>query len=554
MEKRIFTAVVISIAVLFIWSGLIVPKYFPQLVKKPVPAQEQTQTVPPGTAPRGATATTTAVPVAGSPAVSSHPVTAPVIVPVAGAALQTTTVETTDFIAQFSNRGAQLVSFRLKHYKTPSGDLVELVKARPPSRADFPFAVETTDPALAARLNNALYQVTDRVEKGLRVIEYRYAEAGVSATKTFRVGNEYQFDFAVAITPPVRYRVAIGPGIRTLGADEKDTQIVVTGNGVVQRNDKLTVIRREKADAFDIFTDLQFIGIEDNYFLAVIRPTTADGGVMRRIEVPVEGSKDKRRELYAAVNATSSGIVAGTTFWGPKQVKIAEKYGYDSTLQFGYFGFIGRILLEVLIWINHTTKNYGFAIILLTIVIKIVLYPLQHKSIVSMKRMQRVQPKVEAIKKRYKSSRTDVEQRNKMNAEMMKLYQQEGINPMGGCLPIVLQLPILWGFYGLLSRAIELRGAPFIFWIHDLSARDPYYITPILMTVTMFIQQAMTPTTADPAQKRMFLVMPLVFGFIFKDFPSGLVLYWLVQNVLTIVQQSIMNKWWKDHPAELKKD
>jgi YidC/Oxa1 family membrane protein insertase len=139
-----------------------------------------------------------------------------------------------------------------------------------------------------------------------------------------------------------------------------------------------------------------------------------------------------------------------------------------------------------------------------------------------------------------------------MNVEMMKLYQQEGINPMGGCLPIVLQLPILWGFYGLLSRAIELRGAPFILWIQDLSAKDPFYITPILMTATMFIQQAITPTTADPMQKRMFMIMPLVFGWIFKEFPSGLVLYWLVQNVLTIVQQLIMNRYWKDHPAELQ--
>jgi YidC/Oxa1 family membrane protein insertase len=116
----------------------------------------------------------------------------------------------------------------------------------------------------------------------------------------------------------------------------------------------------------------------------------------------------------------------------------------------------------------------------------------------------------------------------------------------------VLQLPILWGFYGLLQRAIELRGAPFLLWIHDLSAKDPYYITPILMTITMFLQQALTPTTGDPAQRRMFLIMPLVFGWIFKEFPSGLVLYWLVQNILTIVQQLIMNKYWKDHPAELK--
>ena len=222
-------------------------------------------------------------------------------------------------------------------------------------------------------------------------------------------------------------------------------------------------------------------------------------------------------------------------------------------MQFGYFGFIAKILLDVLIWINKSTHNYGFAIIVLTILIKVVLYPLQHKSIVSMKKMQRLQPKVEAIKKRYKNATRDPEQRQKMNTETMKLYQQEGVNPMGGCLPMVLQLPILWGFYGLLSRAIELRGAPFIFWIHDLSAKDPYYITPILMTITMFIQQTITPTTVDPAQRRMFLIMPLVFGWIFKEFAAGLVLYWLVQNILTIVQQLIMNKYWKDHPAELQK-
>ena len=161
----------------------------------------------------------------------------------------------------------------------------------------------------------------------------------------------------------------------------------------------------------------------------------------------------------------------------------------------------------MLVWLNQATHNYGWAIIVLTIIIKVVLYPLQHKSIVSMKKMQKVQPKVEAIKQKYKKARTDPEQRQKMNVEMMKLYQQEGINPMGGCLPIVLQLPILWGFYGLLSRAIELRGAPWILWIQDLSAKDPYYITPILMTITMFIQQAITPSTADPTQKRMFLIM-----------------------------------------------
>ena len=137
-----------------------------------------------------------------------------------------------------------------------------------------------------------------------------------------------------------------------------------------------------------------------------------------------------------------------------------------------------------------------------------------------------------------------------MNQEVMKLYQSEGVNPAGGCLPMVLQIPILWGFYNLLTHAIELRHAPFILWIHDLSAKDPYYITPLLMVVTMFIQQAMTPATGDPAQRRMFMIMPLVLGWIFKELPSGVVIYYLMQNILTIVQLWIMNKWWKDHPDD----
>ena len=138
--------------------------------------------------------------------------------------------------------------------------------------------------------------------------------------------------------------------------------------------------------------------------------------------------------------------------------------------------------------------------------------------------------------------------------EVMKLYQQEGINPMGGCLPLLIQFPIFIGFYNLLSRAIELRGADFMLWIKDLSEKDPTYVLPILMTGTMFLQTWMTPATGDPMQRRIFLIMPLVFGWIFKEFPSGLVLYWLVQNILTIIQQAIMNKYWKDHPAELQKD
>jgi YidC/Oxa1 family membrane protein insertase len=552
MEKRIFIAVLISLVVLWVWAAL-APKLFPDLVKPKPPAAE-TQTARTTTTPPATTATTASVPATKPPpAPKASAVAAPVLPPISGTALQTTTVETGDYIAVFTNRGGELISFKLKKYKatpTKKGDptLVELVKQRDPSRTDFPFAIEAADTQLSTA-NGALFAVDDQTNGKTRVLQYKYSAGGVSVIKTFTFASEYPFAFSVAVTPATRYRVVMGPGIRTLNPDERDNQFTVTGDGVVQRDDSLKVINREKADLLMVFPDVQYIGVEDNYFLAALRPAKASEGVFRRIEQGID--KEKRRELYAGLNAAADGTLAGSAFFGPKETGLLDRHGYEKTLQFGMFGVIARLLLIVLVWINQFAHNYGWAIIVLTILIKIVLYPLQHKSIVSMKKMQRVQPKAEAIKQKYKKSRTDPEQRQKMNTEMMKLYQQEGINPMGGCLPILLQLPILWGFYGLLSRAIELRGAPFILWIVDLSAKDPYYITPVLMTITMFIQQAITPTTADPMQKRIFMIMPVVFGWIFKEFPSGLVLYWLVQNILTIVQQLIMNKYWKDHPAEL---
>jgi YidC/Oxa1 family membrane protein insertase len=550
MEKRIFIAVVISIAFLALWSAL-VPKFFPELMKKPAaPVTQKPQTATTGTS--AVTASTGSGELKPAAAQSAKPaaIVSAHLAPVSENALRETVVDTPEFVATFSNRGAELISFRLKQYTTADKQRVELVKAREPNRTDFPFAIEAKDPELSKRINSALFAVSEREEGGAHLVEYHYSDGNVAVTKTFRISPAYQFEFTVNMTPATPYRVAIGPGIRTLAADERDSQFIVTGNGVAQTEGKLKVLRREKGDRVNIYDNAQFVGIEDNYFLTAIKPIKSGQAVIRRVDLL--NGKEVRKELYASVNAAPDGTLTGQAFFGPKQTKILEGYGLDSTLQFGFFGFIGRILLEVLIWINKTTKNYGFAIIVLTVIIKIVLYPLQHKSIVSMKKMQKVQPKVEAIKSRYKKARTDAEQRQKMNVEMMKLYQQEGINPMGGCLPMVLQLPILWGFYGLLSRAIELRGAPFLLWIHDLSAKDPYYVTPILMTITMFLQQALTPTTGDAAQRRMFLIMPLVFGWIFKEFPSGLVLYWLVQNVLTIVQQMIMNKYWKDHPAVLK--
>ena len=557
MEKRIFLAILISIAFLWLWAA-IAPKLFPDLVKKPLPAKPavtapargEQPALPPAATGTGTPAPSTAAPQPATTSTTAVAATAPV----AASAVQRSVIETPDYIAVFTNRGAELISFRLKKYHhKQSLALVELVKAREASRTDFPFFVESSDEALAKKLNSALYAVTEHRDAKEHVIQYRYSDGRVTATKTFKfaLAQPFLFDFAVSVTPAAPYRVVIGPGIRTLGPEEQDSRIVMTGNGVLARDGKFRVINREKGNVLQVYDAVQYIGLEDNYFMSVLRPTRGGDGVLRRMAF-FNSKKERRDDLYASVNAGRDGVVAGDAFFGPKETKLLDRYGMGDALQFGWFGLIGRFFLKALVWINQTTKNYGFAIIVLTILIKIVLYPLQHKQNVSMKKMQRAQPKIEALKAKYKKAKTDAEQRNKMNMEMMQLYQKEGINPMAGCLPLVLQLPILWGFYGLLSRAIELRGAPFILWIHDLSDKDPYYITPILMTATMFLQTYLMPATGDLAQRKMFLIMPLVFGFLFKDFPSGLVLYWLVQNILTIAQQLIMNKWWKEHPMDVQ--
>jgi YidC/Oxa1 family membrane protein insertase len=555
MEKRIFLAILISLGLLWGWAAL-APKIFPELVKKP-PVVKPADVKPASsnaTATTGSAATATSSP-ASSPAATPVAGSTVSATPMAAQRVQLTVVETPEYRAVLTNRGAQLISFKLKKYlRKKSTESEDLVKAREPNRAEYPFTIVPADASLHA-LNSALYTVSDVVEaNGQRVVEYRYSNGRVTATKTFRFVNQpYLFDFSVSVNPPSPYRIAVGPGIRTLAAAEQDTQVVTTGNGVYQVEGKFKIVRREKASNLQVIPAVDYIGIEDNYFLAALRPKHAGEAILQRVAFFDAKTKKRRDDVYAGLNAAADGSVAAEVFFGPKETKILDQYGMGEALQFGWFSIIGRFFLKALIWLNRYTHNYGFAIIVLTIMIKIVLYPLTHKQNVSMKKMQKVQPKVEAIKAKYKKSKTDAEQRQKMNVEMMALYQKEGINPMAGCLPLVLQLPILWGFYGLLSRAIELRGAPFMLWIHDLSDKDPTYILPILMTATMFLQTYITPATGDPAQRKMFLMMPLVFGFLFKDFPSGLVLYWLVQNILTIVQQSIMNKWWKEHPIEIQK-
>jgi YidC/Oxa1 family membrane protein insertase len=247
---------------------------------------------------------------------------------------------------------------------------------------------------------------------------------------------------------------------------------------------------------------------------------------------------------------SDKGSISGKLYFGPKETKTLESLnvGAEKIIDFGSFDVIAKPLIWALKFSNTFTHNYGIDIILLTILIKLIFHPLSVKSYRSMKKMQELQPLIKKLKEKYPNDK------QKLNAEMMDMYKTRGINPMGGCLPMIIQIPVFFALYKGLSGAIELRHAPFMFWINDLSAPEdlfsftvagytlPFRILPLIMGVTQVIQQKMTPTSVDPMQEKMMLCMPIFFTFLFWGFPSGLVLYWLINNVISIGQQYYINK------------
>jgi YidC/Oxa1 family membrane protein insertase len=262
------------------------------------------------------------------------------------------------------------------------------------------------------------------------------------------------------------------------------------------------------------------------------------------VTLPVPNDPKSRTRSFIQYSILLPGAASVPFFMGPKDFDVLHAVDVElvRAIDFGMFAWLVVPLLQALKWLNSFLGNYGWSIIVLTLLINVAIFPLRHRSMVSMKKMQAVQPEVKAIQDRYAKYKVTDPERQKMNQEMMALYKQKGINPAGGCVPMLLTFPILLAFYNLLYSSIELRGAPFMWWIKDLSLRDPTFITPVLMGATMFWQQKMMPSTADPVQQKMFLVLPIFFTFTFLWMPSGLVLYWLMSNVLAIGQQYLTTR------------
>ncbi|MBC8358141.1 MAG: membrane protein insertase YidC [Candidatus Aminicenantes bacterium] len=463
-------------------------------------------------------------------------------------------IDTSLYQAVWSNKGGVLKSWKLKKHKNEEKEDLELVPLHSSDLNTYPFSLRTDDSSFDNTINSVFYQSSNlnlELKEG-QTGEVRLLYADNEGTRVEKIltfqGGKYDFDIQINVWKygqKIEPGVLWGPGFGNPSSSELKQQRFGGGQGMavfptpkVKRLDERKFIQKNKWESLvikkeNVFYFVQWAAYENNYFTALFITSFQDASATFLREGPEEAP-----HFLLSVSSPQKVYI------GPKDFDSLVEFGFQTKrlIRFGLFGFISEILLRASKFIHRIVPNWGLSIIILTLIIKIIFFPLTYSSMRSMAKMQELQPKIKALRAKYKKSKTDIAQRRKMNEEVMRLYKEQGVNPAGGCLPMLIQIPVFWGFFRLLIVAIEFRHSPFIFWITDLSVKDPFYVTPILMGLTQFISQKMTPTSADPAQTRMMLIMPFVFTFIFMSFPSGLVLYWLTNNVLQIGQQYIMNR------------
>lgn len=546
MEKRVFLAIFLSFVVLAIYQT-IVPSTPPA---KPASAQVVVPTASDASPTSAATPTPSVDPAQAAQAAQQTAGALPVV---ADASARDIIVETDTVRAVFSSAGGTLRSWKLKKYLEGTEPL-ELVPVALPPSFPAPFTLATDDATISRTLATALFKPSaDSLalgsSPGTLSFEYR-DQSGLNVRKTFYfqpegkayvVKVEASVDLAGASRPVT---LVWGPGLGLGYAPEGSRSQPV--RAVQFQNDKVAYLTASNlAKQAHYEGAMRFAGVEDQYFLSAVLPGT-ERVVMdyEPVTQPVPNDAQARTRAFVSYRVSAPGSISVPFFMGPKDFDILRNVDpyLVRAIEFGMFDVIVVPLLLALKWINGYLGNYGWSIIALTVLINLVIFPLRHRSMVSMKKMQAVQPEMKAIQDRYAKYKMTDPERQKMNQEVMALYKAKGVNPASGCLPMLLTLPILFAFYAMLSAAIELRGAPFLGWIHDLARHDPFYITPVLMGATQFWQMRLSPTTADPIQQKMFMLMPIIFTVSFLWAPAGLVLYWFTSNLLAIGQQYLTNR------------
>lgn len=467
---------------------------------------------------------------------------------VASAAEQTFIVETDTYLVSLSNRGAVVTSWTLKKYKDEAGKPLELVNRTPAPEASYPFAY-----AAESDLNQALFR-TSTGGSGARLqapisLAFEWSDGNLTARKTFRFSrNSYVVDVDSDLTQngaPLPHSLIWRGGFGDAAAPDAATHVRTYYFDSAQ----VKVIWHEAKDAQKgpvvNAGNYLYAGIEDHYFAAAF--LTKDSSPTLQLETtafetPIPG--EQKKQAFAGAAVGGAGANHFLVYVGPKSLATLRTVHQQlaQLVDFGFFSFIAYPLFLMLTWTHRWVPNFGWAIVLVTIVINFILFPLKLKSMTSMKKMQKIQPLIKNINDKYKSLGMRDSRRQDQNKEVMELYSKYGVNPLGGCLPMLLQLPFFFAFYRVLGDTIEMRQAVWL-WVRDLSTWDHIYILPIAMIATQFWYQKMTPaTSADPAQQKMMQFMPLIMGFFFIKLPSGLVLYWLTGNLVGIAQQWFINR------------
>jgi len=431
-------------------------------------------------------------------------------------------VETDNFIVYFNENTGNINSVKIKNFEHAG-----IAPQFQSEKGDY-LKIHTLN---VKPTKSKIYNDGDK-----KIVEFEYEKDNIIVSRKYIIDQSYLITVKESLANisessiRLSYDVAIGPG---LGQGFVDSKYLFSGP-LAYDGKKVKQQKPNKIEKDIEVKDAEWFGYTSKYFAFIKVNTDVKNAIFKKYN----NSAIVKSSTEIILNPKSKDEKSFILFVGPKKYDLLSSYGYNlqKSIDFGVFSFLAIPMLKVMNIFYGATKNYGWSIILLTIIIKIITYPLTYKSMSSMKKMKDLQPKMTEIKEKFKGDA------QKMNAAMMELYKKHGVNPMGGCLPMLIQIPIFFALYKALLVSIELKGAPFIFWITDLSEKDPYFITPILMGASMFFQQRLTPAAGDPIQQKLFLFMPVIFTFMFLNFPSGLVIYWLTNNILSIGQQLIINK------------
>lgn len=537
MEKRAFIAIALSLLVLILYQEWITRQYAPT---PPVPAPEAERPLPPQ--PKAPAAIAPAPPAPAQARPSQTPAFQPI---------KDIRVETDNYVALFTSQGARLKSFQFKHYRTtldPQSPPFEMVVSTPgvpyPLGVRWNGAVPADDANIVYRVEGGNLRLSGEAQGTLTF--QGTAQDGTVITKRLGfTGGRYPIDLHVSAKAPDGSVLApaitlTAPSDQPRNPDAPFEGVIALVDNKIKRETPSDELKKGK----DFPGELSWAGIGYTYFFMALAP---ENGASFRLTVQEAGPA--LLLMVAEPPAKGDAGTKHTLFVGPKDLNVLESVGrgMERAIDFGYFAFIAIPFLYILHFFHQFTGSYGIDIILLTVLLKILTAPLTHKSYASMKQMAKLQPQMERLKEKHKNDR------EKLNKEIMEMYRRNGVNPLGGCLPMVVQFPVFIGLYNALYIPIELRHASFL-WIKDLSRPDweslPFTLAgwqlgvpvlTILMGASMFLQQWMTPTAGDPNQRKLMLMMPLIFTFLFVTFPAGLTIYWLVNNVLSIAQQYWIN-------------